>query len=102
MDAVRRLHACSIGTGSRRRDGAPELLARVAGRGYRPGYDDLFRIWMNSDAQNWYAHIANAVAELRTDFRRMSADRLPPSRFGIRVSVADNPLSETWRAQRKD
>lgn len=63
--------------------------------GYRPGYDDLFRIWMNSDAQNWYAHIANAVAELRTDFRRMSADRLPPSRFGIRVKAHPDTLIVT-------
>ncbi|WP_231602671.1 Z1 domain-containing protein, partial [Herbaspirillum chlorophenolicum] len=63
--------------------------------GYRPGYDDLFRIWMNIDAQNWYAHIANAVAELRTDFRRMSANRLPPSRFGIRVKAHPDTLIVT-------
>lgn len=63
--------------------------------GYRPGYDDLFRIWMNSGAQNWYAHIANAVSELRTDFRRMSADRLPPLRFGIRVKAHPDTLIVT-------
>jgi len=63
--------------------------------GYRSGYNDLFRIWMNIDAQNWYAHIANAVAELRTDFRRMSANRLPPSRFGIRVKAHPDTLIVT-------
>jgi hypothetical protein len=63
--------------------------------GYRPGYDDLFRIWMDAAAQDWYAHIAGAVAELRTDFRRMSANRLPPSRFGIRVRAHPDTLIVT-------
>jgi hypothetical protein len=63
--------------------------------GYRQGYEDLFRIWMDRDAQAWYAHIAGAVAELRTDFRRMSANRLPPSQFGIRVKSHPDTLIVT-------
>lgn len=63
--------------------------------GYRTGYADLFRIWMDKDAQDWYALIANAVNELRTDFRRMSANRLPPSRFGIRVKSDPDTLIVT-------
>ncbi|GJG98558.1 Z1 domain-containing protein [Cupriavidus pauculus] len=63
--------------------------------GYRPGYEDLFRIWMDSDAQDWYAHIADAVTELRTDFKRMSANRLPPSQFGIRVKSHPDTLIVT-------
>lgn len=53
--------------------------------GYRPGYEDLFRIWMAPDAQDWFAHIAEVVIELRADIRHMHVNRLPPSRFGIRV-----------------
>ena len=63
--------------------------------GYRQGYDDVFRIWMDADAQDWYAHIAGAVAELRGDFRRMSANRLPPSQFGIRVKAHPDTLIVT-------
>ncbi|WP_312548682.1 Z1 domain-containing protein [Massilia sp.] len=63
--------------------------------GYRSGYDDLFRIWMDTDAQDWYAHIADAVAELRTDFRRMSANRMAPSQFGIRVKSHPDTLIVT-------
>lgn len=63
--------------------------------GYRAGYDDLFRIWMDADTQEWYEHIAQAVAELRTDFRRMSANRMPPSRFGIRVKSHPDTLIVT-------
>lgn len=65
--------------------------------GYRHGYDGLFRIWMDADARSWYAHIAGAVAELRSDFRRMSANRLPPSRFGIRVRAHPDTLIVTAR-----
>lgn len=53
--------------------------------GYRPEYDDLFRIWMAPDAQDWFSHIAEVVNELRADIRHMHINRLPPSRFGIRV-----------------
>ncbi|RQU72619.1 hypothetical protein DF049_26745 [Burkholderia cenocepacia] len=63
--------------------------------GYRQGYEDLFRIWMDPEAQDWYAHIAGAVVELRTDFKRMSANRLPPSQFGIRVKSHPDTLIVT-------
>lgn len=63
--------------------------------GYRTGYEDLFRIWMDEYAINWYAHISTAVGELRTDFRRMSANRLSPDQFGIRVKSHPDTLIVT-------
>lgn len=63
--------------------------------GYRPGYEDLFRIWMDRDAQDWYAHIATAVSELRRDFKRMSVNRMQPSQFGIRVKAHPDTLIVT-------
>ena len=63
--------------------------------GYRPGYEDIFRIWMDSDAQDWYAHIATAVSELRRDFKRMSVNRMQPSQFGIRVKAHPDTLIVT-------
>jgi hypothetical protein len=63
--------------------------------GYRPGYDDLFRIWMESEAIDSFAHISNAVSQLRTDFRRMSANRLSPDQFGIRVQSHPDTLIVT-------
>lgn len=53
--------------------------------GYRHGYDDLCRIWMDPGVQEWFEHIANVVAELRLDIKRMHANRQPPERFGMRV-----------------
>lgn len=61
------------------------LLQMARWFGYRAGYDDLCRVWMHEDAQDWFADIAEAVSELRADLRHMYVNRLPPSRFGIRV-----------------
>lgn len=63
--------------------------------GYRPGYEDVCRIWMTHEAQAWFAHIAEVVAELRADIRHMHANGLPPSRFGIRVKSHPETLLVT-------
>jgi hypothetical protein len=33
--------------------------------GYRPGYEDLCRIWMPEVAEGWYVHIADSIEELQ-------------------------------------
>lgn len=61
------------------------LLQMARWFGYRTGYDDICRVWMHEGAQDWFGDIAEAVSELRADLRHMYVNRLPPSRFGIRV-----------------
>lgn len=61
------------------------LLQMARWFGYRPGYDDLCRVWMDESAKGWFTDISVAVSELRADLRHMYVNRLPPSRFGIRV-----------------
>lgn len=39
--------------------------------GYRPGYEDLCRIWMPREAEGWYAHVTDSIEELREELRRM-------------------------------
>lgn len=63
--------------------------------GYRPGYEDVCRIWMDPDVQEWFSHVANVVGELRLDIRRMHANRQPPSRFGMRVRSHPDALIVT-------
>ena len=63
--------------------------------GYRPGYEDLCRIWMDPDVQEWFSHVANVVGELRLDIRRMHANHQPPSRFGMRVRSHPDALIVT-------
>lgn len=63
--------------------------------GYRPGYEDLCRIWMDPDVQEWFSHVANVVGELRLDIRRMHANHQPPNRFGMRVRSHPDALIVT-------
>lgn len=63
--------------------------------GYRTGYDDLCRIWMDPLARDWYRHLADVVAELRHDIGRMHANRMPPIKFGMRVQSHPDALIVT-------
>jgi hypothetical protein len=65
--------------------------------GYRDGYADLCRIYMTPDAASWYAHIAEAIEELRSDFKDMKAARMTPLEFGLRVRSHPTALIVTAR-----
>ena len=53
--------------------------------GYRPGYDDVFRIWTSKASATWYREIATASNELKADIKKMFEQHLTPKDFGIRV-----------------
>lgn len=65
--------------------------------GYRPGYDDLCRVWMLEDAEGWYAHVAESIEMLRDEFRRMSAGGATPEEFGLKVRAHPATLLVTAR-----
>ncbi|MDZ4801053.1 MAG: Z1 domain-containing protein [Bryobacteraceae bacterium] len=65
--------------------------------GYRDGYADLCRIHMTPQAASWYAHIAEAIEELRADFKDMKAARMTPLEFGLRVRSHPTALIVTAR-----
>jgi hypothetical protein len=65
--------------------------------GYRPGYDDLCRIWMPEEAEGWYAHIAEAVEELREELRQMQSAGATPRQFGLKVRSHPDTLIVTAR-----
>jgi hypothetical protein len=65
--------------------------------GYRPGYDDLCRVWMPEEAEGWYAHIAEAVEELREELRLMQAAGATPRQFGLKVRSHPDTLIVTAR-----
>ena len=52
--------------------------------GYRPGYQDLCRIWMPEEAQGWYEHIAESTESLRDEMRNMEAVGATPADFGLK------------------
>lgn len=65
--------------------------------GYRPGYDDLCRVWMPEEAEGWYAHIAEAIEELREELRVMQAANATPEQFGLKVRSHPDTLIVTAR-----
>jgi len=65
--------------------------------GYRPGYEDLCRVWMTPSAAGWYAHIAESIDELRGQVRAMEARRATPEEFGLMVRSHPDALMATSR-----
>jgi hypothetical protein len=65
--------------------------------GYRPEYDDLCRVWMPEEAESWYAHVAEAIEELREELRRMEVAGATPEEFGLRVRSHPTALIVTAR-----
>lgn len=60
--------------------------------GYRPGYEDLCRVFLSPDSIDWYSHIAEASEELRQQIKRMRRDRLSPKQFGLYVKAHPDRL----------
>ena len=50
--------------------------------GYRPNYDDLCRVWLTGEAQDWYTHVAEAIEELRSELAKME-------QLGLRLRILD-------------
>lgn len=73
------------------------LLQMARWFGYRPGYEDLCRIWIKEDARKWYSHIASASEELRQDLRYMAGSEASPRDFGLRVRSHESALEITAR-----
>jgi len=61
------------------------LLQMARWFGYRPGYDDLCRIWMSADSKECYTHITLAALELRNEIREMRRYDLTPKEYGLMV-----------------
>ena len=65
--------------------------------GYRPNYDDLFKVWMGEDAIDWYGYITDAVNELKDELRKMQRQNQTPAQFGLKVRQAPGVLLITAR-----
>ncbi|WP_203924109.1 Z1 domain-containing protein [Rugosimonospora africana] len=63
--------------------------------GYRPGYEDLCRLYTSPDLLDAYVEITAADNELRRDFEEMAALGETPERFGLRVRASSAGLAVT-------
>jgi hypothetical protein len=65
--------------------------------GYRPGYDDLFKIWISTEAIDWYGYITSAAEELKREIARMKNANQTPLEFGLKVRQDPASLIVTAR-----
>ena len=76
------------------------LMQMARWYGYRPGYEDLCRIWMTRDAANWYAFVSDATVELISQLRNMRQLNSDPSMYGLMVRQSPKALMITARNKR--
>lgn len=70
--------------------------------GYRPGYEDLCRIYMTKETINSFALIIEATEDLIDNFDRMSKAKMTPYDFGLSVKHhPDSGLQVTARNKLK-
>ncbi len=70
--------------------------------GYRGDYEDLCRIWLSDESQEWYRHIAQATEELLLRTKQMQRERLPPKDFGLYVRAHPDALMVTALNKMRD
>jgi hypothetical protein len=63
--------------------------------GYRPGYEDLCRLYTTKELCEAYTEITSANDELRREFEEMAALDAKPEEFGLRVRASPAGLAIT-------
>jgi hypothetical protein len=53
--------------------------------GYRPGYEDLPRLWMTNELKAYFYHLAIVEREIRYDIDKYKNGRITPLEFGVRI-----------------
>lgn len=65
--------------------------------GYRPGYEDICRIWMTENMKDDFEHITDSVLELMKDLKSLEKAKSTPFDFGLRVLSHPDSLMITAR-----
>ena len=63
--------------------------------GYRPGYEDLPRIWMTDELSDDFQFLATVEEEIRVEIRRLTKLGVTPRELGVRVRAHPGRLSIT-------
>ena len=65
--------------------------------GYRPGYEDLPRVWVTTGLDKDYAHLARVEKDLRDDIEAVQDSEFTPHQVGVRVRAHPGRLEITSR-----
>ena len=63
--------------------------------GYRPGYEDICRVYLPQVSLRHYEEINEAIEELRSEVKRMRWNGLTPEDFGLRVRQSPTAIRIT-------
>lgn len=63
--------------------------------GFRPGYEDLCRLYTTTELRSWYREITAASEELRAELEEMAAKGATPEDYGLRVRASSAGLAVT-------
>lgn len=74
---------------------ADTLLQMARWFGYRPGYEDLVRIWITPEAADQFQYVADIIDELRDQIREMRDLGKTPADFGLMVRKHPEALAIT-------
>ena len=71
--------------------------------GYRPGYEDLCKIYLPAPSIDHFSQIIEATNDLIDDFKRMAVAKMTPNDFGLAVKHhPDSGLQVTARNKQKN
>lgn len=85
-----------------RKVGAFDTLMQMARWfGYRDGYEDLCRIWIDDEVASDYRFVDEAVKELRGDLAIMKQQKRTPEDFGLAIQKHPGSLLVTARNKMK-
>jgi Z1 domain len=74
---------------------ADTLLQMARWFGYRPGYEDLVRVWINPDVADQFRFVSDISEELRAQIREMRDLGKTPKDFGLMVRKHPETLAIT-------
>ena len=66
--------------------------------GYRPGYEDLPRVWMTTELHDWFIHLATVEAEIRVEIDRYEREQRTPENYAVRIRTHSG-MTVTSRAK---
>lgn len=85
----------------RRTQASDTLMQMARWFGYRDGYADLCRVWIDPTVASDFRFIAESVDELRYDLRSMHSQKLTPKDFGLAVRKHPGALLVTAKNKMK-
>lgn len=67
------------------------LLQMARWFGYRKGYDDLFRIWLNKSASEYFTEVADLINDMKNHINIMNILEITPREYDLSLKVEAPP-----------